>query len=1104
MIFDSKLIKPLALAIALGSFALASSIPAWAENAEQKAIKIFDIPASDLDKALNYFAVAAGIRFHLDAKDSKGLKSPGLKGSYSPQQGLYNLLRGTNLNSERQTDGSYKIYRNDLGGIIEMSPVRVKGSLISGGERDETGYNAVFDENISSVYMGKKEIERYSGANAIDLFKGMANVQGGDGRNGGAIDPNIRGVQGAGRVPVIIDGTEQAISVYQGYRGAANRSYIDSNLISSVKVHTGPSISPGVHTSVGGAVEMTTLSAADILGDSENDSGFDIKIDTGSNTTTPNSPRIHAGKHWTDVPEYLAIARYGGVDNLGNTIWREPITLYGDPAIHFQTEPKNEQTNNPFNGEDIAVRIAGAKRWEKFDIMGAYAYRKTGNYFSGKNGADPYRVSDDQIPLSGRQPTVTPEKLALSHYPGHEVFNTSTEMDSWLLKGTLSFNDFNKLELSARLTDATYGEVFASRSGNRNTDLGMSQWPVNNIKSQAFSARYRWNPDNPLIDLKTNLWTTLTQSGTNTSGQVNYIINNPSVVDGHFVDHPDTGYIINTAAAKSEDIRIGFDFSNQFKLQDNLNLILAGRTDYHQLKPSKGLPTTEVIPVLDTFGALRAGTRREYEGSFKIDWKPIDRLTLAAGLRYASYKLKDDYVANRIKYNDADSITVSRSSGSNIGYQTSVQYTAAEIQARVDAAVAKIHQENQPSELQAEISGLQAQSTQLHFLIQSGHPAAAQIAFIVASIDARIAEINALLSDFGNTVANLIQQATASIQSETTYTKDNEVEWTRNERGLLSASENPCLNNPEETIEGFIAGSCRNKGNLDYEVDAVAKVNKQGGGWMPEVSATFAFSDYSRAYIRYTEHLRFPSMFGGTFGFSTAYTTISPFAGVDLKPERAKNIELAYIHNFSAGSIKFTAFDLSITDLMDRDTQWRNFDEQHLRGLEFQGRFDTGQFFGDLSLAYNLVNEVCDAGSAADLSMYNLNLRNLLHPNDPKPAVLSNCVEGGFPTTVGGSYASTRAGPPLAGSLQLGGRFFNKQLETGVRVSFTKDNNKDAQITRPGYTTVDAFVNYNINKKVRLELVGSNLGDIYYQDAVTTSSMPAPGRTIKLSLTGNF
>lgn len=67
----------------------------------------------------------------------------------------------------------------------------------------------------------------------------MLNVYSGDSRNSGALDPNIRGIQGPGRVPVTIDGTEQAITAYRGYMGANSRNYIDPNLIGSIKVLKG-------------------------------------------------------------------------------------------------------------------------------------------------------------------------------------------------------------------------------------------------------------------------------------------------------------------------------------------------------------------------------------------------------------------------------------------------------------------------------------------------------------------------------------------------------------------------------------------------------------------------------------------------------------------------------------------------------------------------------------------------------------------------------------------------------------------------------------------------------------------------------------------------
>ncbi|MDT9046701.1 TonB-dependent receptor plug domain-containing protein, partial [Escherichia coli] len=87
----------------------------------------------------------------------------------------------------------------------------------------------------------------------------------GDARNSGALDTNIRGIQGQERVPVIVDGTKQAITVWRGYNGANNRNYIDPMLISSVRVQKGPSLTRDIQGSVGGAVVINTLTADDVL-----------------------------------------------------------------------------------------------------------------------------------------------------------------------------------------------------------------------------------------------------------------------------------------------------------------------------------------------------------------------------------------------------------------------------------------------------------------------------------------------------------------------------------------------------------------------------------------------------------------------------------------------------------------------------------------------------------------------------------------------------------------------------------------------------------------------------------------------------------------------
>ena len=71
----------------------------------------------------------------------------------------------------------------------------------------------VYDNDESSTFATQEDIERFMGESPSDIFKGMVGVQSGDARNSGAIGPNVRGIQGQGRVPVTIDGTEQAITV---------------------------------------------------------------------------------------------------------------------------------------------------------------------------------------------------------------------------------------------------------------------------------------------------------------------------------------------------------------------------------------------------------------------------------------------------------------------------------------------------------------------------------------------------------------------------------------------------------------------------------------------------------------------------------------------------------------------------------------------------------------------------------------------------------------------------------------------------------------------------------------------------------------------------
>ena len=151
-------------------------------------------------------------------------------------------------------------------------------------------------------------------------------------------------------------------------------------------------------------------------------------------------------------------------------------------------------------------------------------------------------------------------------------------------------------------------------------------------------------------------------------------------------------------------------------------------------------------------------------------------------------------------------------------------------------------------------------------------------------------------------------------------------------------------------------------------------------------------------------------------------------------------------------------------------------------------------------------NQVCDE-SAAALA-------------DRKNGSVPDCVKYGFPD----GFLLTQATPEQTVNWTMGGRFLDKRLELGGRLTYySRYNNpffeRIANLPREqqidvyslnvpfswgAIVTADAYVRYNLNNRFSAELVGTNLNDRYYADPLTRSLMPAPGRTVRLSLTGRF
>ncbi|MEX0445690.1 TonB-dependent receptor [Xenorhabdus sp. SGI246] len=953
-------------------------------------------------------------------------------------------------------------------GKTDLGKIRVTDS----SHKDEAGYDAVYDKDISNIYIGKKQIERYKGASPADVIKGAAGVYSGDARNSGALDINIRGIQGQGRVPVTIDGTEQAITVGRGYNGANNRNYIDPNLISSIEIEKGPSLNRKVKGSIGGAVAIKTLNIDDVVPEGET-FGINTKLETSSNSVRERIPSLSLGQDYRDIPDFT---------------YKDAET---DPALKIT--PHSSKDNKLFGFKDNAFRIAVGTRQQYFDLMLAYAYRRQGNYFAGKGGAHRY----DEAVTEADEKLITEPQTSLDPYlpfaariyrPGNEVPNTSSEMQSVLIKNTWHFTDDQALQLSFRNTRMDFGDIMPSRLAMVFTeDNVVPQWPLANVRQQAANLTYKWHPtENPYIDFDINLWTTRTTGNTNTAGGYP---RSPVSRDRRWEKERDKktpdidGTLINTAVTNSQNNRWGVDISNKFELTRNLDLTLIGNFQHEHLNSND-----EYNPQNMYFfqSPARKGQRQEINLAFNFDWRPASWLALSAGAKRVSYWSKDDFLNERRAARDGRYKKV----GDSIGHEMSYWRT-------LTAEEATLIQKRK-----GYIQSIKASKMNLMEKLK-----------LLRKLDAKYPDIGETPPDQRDSWTRKM------IEEKFTWNYDSS-------NGQLPKNNNPYFNGQldmNERVIDPISGKEVYKYEYGIEVDANSvsgsdptdpwepAPKRKDHAWAPTFSATAYITDNFRIYTRYAEAVRMPSIFEDTVGFSGFKAN---YTGLNFKPERAKTTEVGFVYDFSQlvnaernADIKLSYYNTVIENVFDRDNTYRfsQLDKQKLAGLELQARYDNGSIFTDIGLVYNMKNKVCDNNSVARMDSQNR-------------YGIPECIDGGFP----GGYLRTSIQPKYSANLNIGGRLFDEKLELGSRMLYHSGaENKDekwlmnilpdvykGQSNNPmrwnPVFTVDAYVSYQITPTLSMELTGTNLTNRYYLDPLTRSMIPAPGRTFKLSLTSQF
>ncbi len=147
------------------------SVPIAARaQAAAEDVRSFDIAPQSVAGALADFGRQSGLQVSMDADQVRGLSTAGVKGSMTASQALDRLLVFTGLVA-RIEGGIVSLRRVSVAeadqsrsDAVVLDSLRVEGNSAiaakeTGAERDQRQKDSVYDQDLSSTYMGKEEVE---------------------------------------------------------------------------------------------------------------------------------------------------------------------------------------------------------------------------------------------------------------------------------------------------------------------------------------------------------------------------------------------------------------------------------------------------------------------------------------------------------------------------------------------------------------------------------------------------------------------------------------------------------------------------------------------------------------------------------------------------------------------------------------------------------------------------------------------------------------------------------------------------------------------------------------------------------------------------------
>lgn len=289
---------------------------------QRNALIRFDIPAQSLDSAVLAFAEQAKVQVFFDSRKLAGLRSAGLSGEHSAQEGLSILLQDNPVR--------YRFNGTDRVGLERLSGDGKGLELNTTSIRSQSDGDWVYTVPRSVSVITRDQIDKRPPRHAADMLEETAGVYTAVNQRDPGLSVNIRGVQDYGRVNMNIDGMRQNFNV-NGHQQRNGVMFIDPEFVQEVEIEKGTSASMGGAGVIGGIASFNTVQASDLLGP-DKEIGGRLRAghgigELGNGTYFNGSALFAAGNEIGDVLVGYSERHFGdyrsgtqNADNLGTEI----------------------------------------------------------------------------------------------------------------------------------------------------------------------------------------------------------------------------------------------------------------------------------------------------------------------------------------------------------------------------------------------------------------------------------------------------------------------------------------------------------------------------------------------------------------------------------------------------------------------------------------------------------------------------------------------------------------------------------------------------------------------------------------------------------------